>query len=244
MPSIEPPIAAAAKTAKGWSCRPARQPRPVRCGEIVDRFSCAPARNRRNSATRSFGLSPWTVWPARGTVTNLPSGRRSASRMPSSSWNTSLSAPRTTRVGQVDALQAVGELGALGAVRLLSEPLEAPRVVFPFPGAVGLLPQRMHQAAAQDLRVAARVELQRLLDDRLDRDAPLHLVDEVADAARSRPPHLRAGIDDDEVAQPLGMGVAKASELIAPSDMPARMNLSSPRWSTKPLVSASWAPTE
>ena len=36
----------------------------------------------------------------------------------------------------------------------------------------------------------------------------------------------------------------EASELIAPNDMPARMKRSSPRWSTKPLVSASAAPIE
>ncbi len=61
------------------------------------------------------------------------------------------------------------------------------------------------QAAAQDFRVAARVELQRLFDDRLDRDGLGDAVDKIADAARSRAAHLGAGIDDDEVAQPLGM---------------------------------------
>src|SRR5229473_7456235 len=40
-----------------------------------------------------------------------------------------------------DAGEAVGEPGALGAVRLVVEPLEPAPVVFPFPAAVGLLPQ-------------------------------------------------------------------------------------------------------
>ena len=41
-----------------------------------------------------------------------------------------------------------------------------------------------------------------------------------------------------------GWAIAKASELIAPKDMPTRMNLSSPILSTNPLVSASWAAIE
>ena len=98
-----------------------------------------------------------------------------------------------------DAREPVGELRALGAVHFLVERLEALRVVFPPPGAVRLLPQVMHQAATQDLGVAPRVEFERLLDDRLNRHGLLHLGDEVADAARSRPAHLGAGIDDDEV---------------------------------------------
>src|SRR5437764_13809659 len=84
-----------------------------------------------------------------------------------------------------DALQPIGELGALGSMRLLIEPLKPAAVVFPFPAAVRLLPQIVHQAAAQDPRLAARIEFQRLLDDRLDGDGVLHVVAQIADAATS-----------------------------------------------------------
>src|SRR3954454_17714011 len=61
------------------------------------------ARKRRSSATRPFGLSPCTVCPAPGILTKRAFGRRDARRSASSSWNTSLSPPRTTSVGQAIA---------------------------------------------------------------------------------------------------------------------------------------------
>src|SRR5713226_9012105 len=95
-----------------------------------------------------------------------------------------------------DPCEAVGEGGALGAVRILVEPLKPAPVVFPFPAAVRLLPQIVHEAPAQDRRVAPRVEFERPLDDRLDRDQVLGVVYEIADAARSRAAHFGPGVDD------------------------------------------------
>src|SRR5579884_1817502 len=112
-----------------------------------------------------------------------------------------------------DAPEPLGEPGAVGAVRILAQRLEPARVVFPLPGAVGLPPQIVHQAAPQDRRVAARVEFHRLLDDRLDRDGLLHRVDEVADAARSRAAHLGPGVDDDEMGEPLGLRNGKGERV-------------------------------
>src|SRR5262249_7729561 len=57
-------------------------------------------RKASSAATRSFGLSPCTVWPAWGMVTRFAFRKCPARRSASSSWNTSLSPPRTTRVGQ------------------------------------------------------------------------------------------------------------------------------------------------
>src|SRR5207244_3062511 len=71
------------------------------CFGDVDGFHAADtsSRNLRSTTSRPAGLSPCTVWPACSTLTQRPSGRALARRSASSSWNTSLSAPRTTSVG-------------------------------------------------------------------------------------------------------------------------------------------------
>src|SRR5438105_3036784 len=60
--------------------------------------------------------------------------------------------------------EAFGEPTPLGGMRV-TDLLEAPPVVLPDPVAVGVLTQIVHQAAAQDLWVAPRVESECAFDD-------------------------------------------------------------------------------
>src|SRR5215467_13237776 len=97
--------------------------------------------------------------------------------------------------------EAFSKAAPFSRVRL-THLLKPPAVVFPGPGSVGLLPQIVHEAAAQDFRVAPRVEGERPLDNFVERFRLGSTVHKVADAARPRTPDLGAGIDHYKMGEP------------------------------------------
>src|SRR5205807_1505338 len=84
---------------------------------------------------------------------------------------------------------AVGEAASLFPVALAAHRLKSPTVIFPHPVAVLLAAQIVHKAAPQDQGIAPRVEAEGAIDDRLQGFGFGAAIDEIADAARSRPPH-------------------------------------------------------
>src|SRR5579875_2943671 len=115
-----------------------------------------------------------------------------------------------------DPGEPLGKPAAFGKMRLPVEALKAPPVVFPAPAAVRHPAQIVHQAPAQDLRVAPRIEGKRPRDDGLERGRFGDVVDKRADAPRSRTPHLRPGIDDDQRGKPFGIMDRKGKRVDGP----------------------------
>ena len=163
-------------------------------------------RNSRSDTRSPAGLSPCTVWPARATFTQRPSGSVRASFSASSSWKTSLSAPRTTSVGHADAgNRRPQELAPpLGGRRI--DAAAVALIVLPHPLAVGHAPQVVEQAAPEQRGVPPRVERERLVHEVLDRVERRGLRREGGDLPRAGLARLRADVDEHEPSQPAAVG--------------------------------------
>ena len=148
-------------------------------GEPILSYRPISFRNGSSASSSARGLSPWIVWPAFSIRCQRPLGTDSENSLALSSVSTSLRAPRSTRVGQT--IFCALSMHGLALVTFVLEVLRHPvGIVFPGPSTVGLLAQIVEQAAAEQLAIAHRIELQCAFDKVLNRiHFAIHL-DEIA----------------------------------------------------------------